>query len=199
LVFVDVGAGAVAAASRGFEQQMLRHGESREGWELFELMAFDDPGVVRRLLAEGGVLDECRYHVGPEERRARLVASRFDYQGCAYAGLAILDHTDAAWLRSAVDVVPGATLVVGHDGRLRYASTGASALLGELYSGLDAGVALAHLGVEEEAWRRDAATTLRLSQRGLTLCSEPLRLPSGSGGEALWLVTLRPTRDGEAM
>jgi hypothetical protein len=56
--------GQIVQASKHFIQRMLLHNEPVVGWELFEVVRFADAGAVRRLLAQGGALEECRYAVG---------------------------------------------------------------------------------------------------------------------------------------
>jgi hypothetical protein len=91
-VLVIAATGQIVQASKHFIQRMLLHNEPVVGRELFDVIRFADAGAVRRLLAEGGALEECRYAVGPEERVADVLAETFEHEGVTYANVVIEDH-----------------------------------------------------------------------------------------------------------
>jgi hypothetical protein len=94
-VLVIAATGQVVQASKRFIQRMLLHNEPVVGRELFEVIRFEDDASVRRLLAEGGALEECRYAVGPEERIADVLAEMFEHDGVIYANVVIEDVEEA--------------------------------------------------------------------------------------------------------
>jgi hypothetical protein len=91
-VLVIAATGQIVQASKHFVQRMLLHNEPVVGRELFAVIQFADAGAVRRLLAGGGVLAECRYAVGPEERMANMLAETFEHEDVVYANVVIEDH-----------------------------------------------------------------------------------------------------------
>jgi PAS domain-containing protein len=186
--------GVVAAVSRGFTERMLLHGEDAAGRELWELAAFDDLPALRRLVAEGGADDACRYSVGDEPRIARVEARRFDHGGLAYTWLRIGDRTEQWWLQAALAAASAAVLVVAADGRLRFGSTAARELLGEVHAGIEADVLLEPIGLGGGRWRSEAGFEQRmeLAGRGYLASSTRLVVRGGEGSEAAWLVILRP-------
>ena len=93
-VLVIATTGQIVQASKHFIQRMLLHNEPVVGRELFEVIRFDDDDSVRRLLAEGGALEECRYAVGPEERIADVLAETFEHEDVTYANVVIGDEEE---------------------------------------------------------------------------------------------------------
>jgi len=91
-VLVLAATGQIVQASKHFIQRMLLHNEPVVGRELFDVIHFVDAGAVRRLLADGGVLAECGYAIGPEERMARLLAETFEHEDVTYANVVIEDR-----------------------------------------------------------------------------------------------------------
>lgn len=90
-VLVIAATGQIVQASKHFIQRMLLHNEPVVGRELFDVIRFADVDAVRRLLAEGGALEECRYAVGAEERIADLLAGTFEHDDVTYANVVIED------------------------------------------------------------------------------------------------------------
>ena len=191
---VEAETGVVAAVSRGFVEQMLLHGETVAGRELLELIGFDDAPAIRGLLSVGGRIEFCAYRIGPEPRIARLDAHRVEHRGVGYTWLRFVERTELWWLRAGLDASSTAVIVVGADGRLRYASAAAQELLGALHHGLEADEALEPAGLGNGGWRQPRETERRveLRERLFLARSTPLQLATPRGSEPVWLVTLRP-------
>jgi PAS domain-containing protein len=161
-----------------FERQLLLHGAPLVGRELFEVIAFDDPARIGALLVTEGGGEEpfCRYRIGEEERVAAVRVEPFEHDGIRYAQLVVIDWNELAYLGAAADASAEPLLVVGGDGRLRYANRAASTLFGEIYPGREAAPLLD--GAAEHGFATDSAA---------------VSLP---GGESASLVRLKRNRGG---
>jgi PAS domain-containing protein len=173
----------IVQTTKQFAQRMLLHNEGVAGRELFSVLAFDDLGAVRALLASGGAIPFCRYRVGAEERIASVAAETFAQEGVAYTSVVINDWNDAAYLAAAAESLPDALLVIGSDARLRYANPAAATLFGEVYAGRDAALVFG----EEDWWRAASPTTRQIALAGRSYEAVSTRVRM-FGGDAFLVV-----------
>lgn len=182
----------VVLASSSFVRNMMRHGEDLTGVSLFDIVTFGDPESVHRLLATGGEIPYCSYHVGPEPRVARIQAHLIEHTGESYAQVSLHDLTDLAYLHAAMDALEEPLLILGPDDRLRFANRAAASVFGEWHFGMEAEQALASPGAPQAWWReaslRDGGQGLQIGE-GLWATSTMLR--EAHGFEPLTLVRLR--------
>lgn len=124
--------------SDSFYHQMLMQTGTGRGSELFDLIQFEDPDPVRKLLASGGVLQFVRYRIGEEPRVAAVHAETFVHHDAVYCCVTIRDWNEIAYLALAADTIEHPLVLVGEeDQRLRYANRAAAAAFDEMYFGRD--------------------------------------------------------------
>jgi PAS domain-containing protein len=179
--------GQIVSVSRIFEQQMLLHHASFIGREIYEFVDFADLDAARQTILHGGSLRFCRYRIGSEIRIGTLVATTFTHGGIEYTSLVITDFTDAAWLSSAAEEVPEPLLVIGSDGRLRYANRAARTIFDELYAGREMTPILGDWWTREPRQHRVEAHSAVFDAT-----ATPVRL---FGSDAATLLTMRRAED----
>ena len=133
----------VAGASRSFLQRAGILPEAVEGKELFSLVGFTHPEVLRDLAAgDGGEIPVAVYRAAETTYLARAHVAVLQHGGSRYACITLEDVLDRLAQHAALEEATDALLVLGTDWRVRSFNRAAGALLPGLAAGTEASVAL---------------------------------------------------------
>jgi PAS domain-containing protein len=193
-VLVHADSGRVVRASNAF-RRLAR--DRAAGRSLFDLLTFDDPGEIRDSLLSPRCSETlARFTVGNDKQLGNVVTSPIRYGNQSLAHVTLVDESHV-FLRTALEALDEALVLVDADERIAYCNPRAIALLDGARPGEPVAPIATALGlprvflklVGEEAWHTRAA----LGGREYAVHTSVLHHP---GLGRLGLVVVRPVAAG---
>lgn len=201
-VIIYADSGQIVQASDSFFQRMMLRPSQLMGKGLFEVVAFDDPGAVRKALEKPyGEIPFCVYHIDQEMRIANISFYRTEHGGTAYRYLGWKEVTDVYYLRTAFSAVHEPLMIIGKSGQLNYANEAARELFGALHFGMDCHSlpAVAELLEHGTSPAVAGSQEMRHEVNGTPYAVNRLIAPLPGGGEACTILWLRCIAREEAL
>lgn len=165
LIYVDTF--FVAHASASFLHEMVLLPESLAEKNLFDLVAFSHPDMIKRLISgDGGDIAVAVYRIEQRIHLAKIHVRRIEHGGTGYACVSMHEIADAFFLRAALDAVRDVVLIIGADRKILAFNVPALMAFPGVTVGADASPLLREADTVEDWWdlgpraRRDRAVTL---------------------------------------
>ena len=163
----------IAQASETFLHQFFLKPDSLLSSGLFQIVEFVYPEVVESLVSgKGGEVPLTLYRVEGELRIARVHVQPLYHAGHRFAYVSLQDITDLQYVRSALNAVDDAVLVLSPEDRILHFNDTAQHVWGELQPGMDASVSLRKANLPGGWWELGMRTR---QERFLTINGQRLR------------------------
>ena len=184
----------IAQASQSFMHHLFLTSESLLNKDLFGLIEFAYPEVVKELIAgTGGKVPLAVYRVHGEARVAEVRVEPITHGGHHYAYVNMQDISDLQYLQIALNSISDALIVTSENQHILYFNQAAQDLFGDLRPGMDAAIPLRQANLPNGWWELGIRTRQerRLEVRGQRYIANCVAARILGEAHALTVLTLR--------